>query len=85
MAQFLKWVAGLHTSVTFEAGDLVDRKHPRNVVNTLMEVSRIAYNTTGLEPPQLVKYEIEIDKSNEEDAKLVRENSYMCEGTGMYT
>ncbi|XP_001633256.2 GAS2-like protein pickled eggs [Nematostella vectensis] len=69
-AYFLKWCkgVGIQDSVMFESDGLVLQKQPREVLLCLLDVARFAANF-GIDPPNLVKLEKEIDEEIEQEVK----------------
>jgi len=46
----------------FEADDLVARKNDKSVLTSLLQLSRIAAKKYNIEPPTMIKYELEIEE-----------------------
>lgn len=67
VANFIRWCRELGVSdiIMFETEDLVLHKNEKSVILTLMEVARISVKF-GLEPPDLVRMENEIDQEIEQ-------------------
>jgi len=55
----------------FEADDLVARKNDKSVVNSLLQLSRVTAKKYNVEPPTMIKYELEIEEEqkNKEEGK----------------
>jgi hypothetical protein len=60
---------GIPRSQLFESDDLVLRKNDRNVVNALLDVARCVHRKFGIEPPEIIKFEMEIAAEEAEEAK----------------
>ena len=75
VANFLAWCRelGIPDVVLFESDDLVMHKNEKTVVLTLLDVARKAAKV-GVRPPQIVKFEEEIDREIEEDKKREKEH-----------
>lgn len=56
---FVKWAKalGVRETCLFETGDIIELKYLRNVLICLLEISKLAADVYGVEPPQLVKLE----------------------------
>lgn len=67
VANFIRWCRQLGVSdiIMFETEDLVLHKNEKSVILTLMDVARISVKF-GLEPPDLVRMENEIDQEMEQ-------------------
>lgn len=74
VANFIRWCRELGVSdvIMFETEDLVLHKNEKSVILTLMEVARISVKF-GLEPPDLVRMENEIDQEIEHHADEIME------------
>ena len=74
VANFIRWCRELGVSdvIMFETEDLVLHKNEKSVILTLMEVARISVKF-GLEPPDLVRMENEIDLEMEHHADEIIE------------
>jgi len=68
VANFITWCRelGIPQVVMFETEDLVSHKNEKSVILTLLDVARKAYEF-GVEPPELVRLEHEIDEEIERD------------------
>lgn len=68
VANFISWCRelGIPDVVLFESEDLVSHKNEKSVVLTLLDVARKAYKF-GVQPPEIVKFEKEIDEEIEKD------------------
>lgn len=59
---------GLHANVLFEPDDLVSRKNEKQVINTILAVSKAAARKkTGISPPQIVQFEIDLESEEKGD------------------
>lgn len=72
VANFIRWCRELGVSdvIMFETEDLVLHKNEYSVILTLMEVARLSVKF-GLEPPDLVRMENEIDEEIEQQPEEV--------------
>lgn len=73
VANFIYWCRelGIPQVVMFETEDLVSHKNEKSVILTLLDVARKAYQF-GVEPPEIVKFEQEIDEEIERDKENER-------------
>lgn len=73
VANFIYWCRelGIPQVVMFETEDLVSNKNEKSVILTLLDVARKAYQF-GVEPPEIVKFEEEIDAEIERDKENER-------------
>jgi flagellar biosynthesis GTPase FlhF len=53
---------GVPSVSVFEADDLVARKNDKSVVNSLLQLSRVTAKKYNVEPPTMIKYELEIEE-----------------------
>lgn len=72
VANFIRWCRELGVSdvIMFETEDLVLHKNEKSVILTLMEVARLSVKF-GVEPPDLVKMENEIDQEIEQQPEEI--------------
>lgn len=75
VANFISWCRdlGIPDVVLFETEDLVLHKNEKTVILTLLDVARKAAKF-GVDPPQIVAFETEIDREAEADKGLMEEN-----------
>ena len=68
VANFIGWCKdlGIPDVVMFESEDLVLHKNEKSVILTLLDVARKAYKF-GVQPPEIVRFEREIDEEIEQD------------------
>ena len=68
VTNFISWCKdlGIPDVVIFESEDLVLHKNEKSVVLSLMDVARKAYKF-GVQPPEMVRFENEIDEEIERD------------------
>eukprot|EP00111_Clytia_hemisphaerica_P008901 TCONS_00025992-protein len=68
VANFIQWCRGLGIPdvCLFESEDLVLHKNEKSVILTLLDVARKAF-VFGVQPPEIVRFEQEIDQEIEED------------------
>ena len=73
VANFIGWCRGLGIPdvVIFESEDLVLHKNEKSVILTLLDVARKAYKF-GVQPPEIVRFEKEIDDEIERDKENER-------------
>jgi len=66
---------GVPTVSLFEADDLVARKNDKAVVNALLQLSRVTAKKYNIEPPTMIKYEMEIEEeqNKKEDQQSLKE------------
>ena len=57
---------GMPKAQLFEVDDLVLRKNDRQVIQSLLDVSRMCFAKFGIAPPQLVQFEMEIEAEEKE-------------------
>lgn len=74
VANFIRWCRqlGVADIIMFETEDLVLHKNEKSVILTLMDVARLSVKF-GLEPPDLVRLENEIDQEIEEQPDEIME------------
>jgi len=66
---------GVPSVSLFEADDLVARKNDKAVVNALLQLSRVTAKKYNIEPPTMIKYELEIEEEqNKKEIELKEEN-----------
>lgn len=72
VANFIRWCRELGVSdvIMFETEDLVLHKNEKSVILTLMEVARLSVKF-GVEPPDLVRMENEIDQEIEQQREEI--------------
>ena len=68
VANFIYWCRelGIPDVCLFESDDLVMHKNEKSVILTLLDVARKAF-TFGVQPPEIVRFEKEIDEEIEQD------------------
>ena len=68
-ASFIKWCKsiGIQDSTLFESEGLVFQKEIKNIVNSLLELARIAFRYELQPIPSLIKMEHEIDEEEKND------------------
>ena len=68
VSNFIQWCRelGIPDVCLFESEDLVLHKNEKSVILTLLDVARKAF-IFGVQPPEIVRFEQEIDQEIEED------------------
>lgn len=68
VSNFIQWCRdlGIPDVCLFESEDLVLHKNEKSVILTLLDVARKAF-TFGVQPPEIVRFEQEIDQEIEDD------------------
>jgi len=64
---------GVPTVSLFEADDLVARKNDKAVVNALLQLSRVTAKKYNIEPPTMIKYEMEIEEEQNKKEEQLKE------------
>lgn len=73
VANFIHWCKelGIPDVCLFESDDLVMQKNEKSVILTLLDVARKAFKF-GVQPPEIVRFEKEIDEEIEQDKENER-------------
>ncbi|XP_065663391.1 uncharacterized protein LOC101236105 isoform X2 [Hydra vulgaris] len=73
VANYIAWCKelGIQDVIIFESDDLVLHKNEKSVILSLMDVARKAYKF-GVRPPEIVRFEQEIDEEIERDEECVK-------------
>lgn len=73
VCNFIRWCreVGVPDVICFETEDLVSNKNEKAVLLTLLEVARRVFKV-GVDPPELVRLENEIDKELQEEPEPVK-------------
>jgi len=64
---------GVPSVSLFEADDLVARKNDKAVVNALLQLSRVTAKKYNIEPPTMIKYELEIEEEQNKKEQELKE------------
>jgi len=64
---------GVPSVSLFEADDLVARKNDKAVVNALLQLSRVTAKKYNIEPPTMIKYEMEIEEEQNKKEDTLKE------------